>query len=500
MNFPAKKIDLDFGCDVVLAPVFAKQYDNESRILEITPLNYGQKLEVDNDVTVRFLLTKPDGSSIINDATIEEGIIIVELTDQILAVAGKATAEIAFYKDEKRLSSQVFYIDIQKAAYSEDNIKSSNEFTSFDDSIKAANEALEKAEEAKKAADDAASNAEEATSAANKAAERVETAIKSANTAKEEAQNLVEDITQKLEKGEFKGEKGERGEQGPQGVQGEKGNPGENGKDGESYKLTSSDMDEIAKRVETYETAMQGGTVTYKIPLEECIIELANNDSSAQGLATILIPFGTITANTMQLEEDLETGVIEIPEDFYTWEFAEQEKFMLDIYTPYISTFNIKPWAPKPRKPWLEFLVDFAALNSGIFEQSVEIASLFGIESDGIGTMFLNKIFNNDFKVSIFAENQAGEVAYNAIESDITLHMSTLNVENPFMIPFFGFVGEEDETGIATITLGVLAVGILSGYGSLLTGFSSYIVKDDIKEIDITFIPNNAVVEDYDDE
>ncbi len=123
-----EKIYLDFGRKTVPVIVYAKQKDNETREIEIVPLYKSQKYVVENSVTPRLHLTKPDGHCVFDDAILENGHIIVKLTEQILAVEGMCVADIGLYKDEQLLSSQLFYIEVDKSALNTEKIESSDEY------------------------------------------------------------------------------------------------------------------------------------------------------------------------------------------------------------------------------------------------------------------------------------------------------------------------------------------------------------------------------------
>ena len=123
-----QKIVLDFGRKDVPVKVWAKEGDNESRIIEIIPLNCGQQYAFESGIKAQFRVTKPDKKSVVNPATIENGMITVELTSQILAAAGEATAEIALLKGAKILSTQTFIIIIEKSAYNAEKVESSDEY------------------------------------------------------------------------------------------------------------------------------------------------------------------------------------------------------------------------------------------------------------------------------------------------------------------------------------------------------------------------------------
>lgn len=168
-----QNISLDFGRDTIPITVFAKQYDKESRVINVTPLNHGQPYELESGIIARLQLTKPDNHTVVDDATIKDGIITVELSEQALVKDGTATAEIGLYKGTALLSSQIFYIDVKKSAYNPDAPVSSDEYNSLiaalqqaENETAAANTAAEAANAAATAADNAKAAAETATEGA----------------------------------------------------------------------------------------------------------------------------------------------------------------------------------------------------------------------------------------------------------------------------------------------------------------------------------------------
>lgn len=131
-------IYLDFGRSTLPITVFAKQYDQESRFVEVTPLNLGQPYTLEEGITARLQVTKADSTQVINDATITNGKIYAELTAQALAAEGVAVAEIALYKNASLLTSQSFYIEVKSSAYSLDKVQSSDEYKSLIEAFNAA--------------------------------------------------------------------------------------------------------------------------------------------------------------------------------------------------------------------------------------------------------------------------------------------------------------------------------------------------------------------------
>ena len=164
-------IALDFGRDTLPITIFAKQYDKESRFVEIVPLECGKDYTLESGVTARLQLTKPDGHTVLKTATIANGIIKVELTEQTLAVAGTAVAEIGLYKGNSLLSSQIFYIEIKRAAYNPDAPASSDEYPALIDALGKVETSVGSANSAAASANAAATKAETAAGGADTAAQ-----------------------------------------------------------------------------------------------------------------------------------------------------------------------------------------------------------------------------------------------------------------------------------------------------------------------------------------
>lgn len=185
-----QKLSLDFGRDTHPITVFAKQNDTKTRFLEITPLNCGQAYAIEDGVTPRLQLTKADGHTVLNDATVENGVIVVELTPQALAAAGVAVAEIGLYKGEALLSSQIFYIDVERAAFDKDAPASSDEFNALVDALGKVDGSVAAAGNAAAAANTAAGNADKATTKAGTATKAANDAATAANAAAQKAGNV----------------------------------------------------------------------------------------------------------------------------------------------------------------------------------------------------------------------------------------------------------------------------------------------------------------------
>lgn len=189
-------IALDFGRDTLPITIFAKQYDKESRFVEIVPLECGKDYTLESGVTACLQLTKPDGHTVLKTATIANGVIKVELTEQTLAVAGTAVAEIGLYKGNSLLSSQIFYIEIKRAAYNPDAPASSDEYPALIDALGKVETSVNSANSAAAAANAAAIKAETAAGGADTAAQNATSAASVANSAASGAENVNISATQ----------------------------------------------------------------------------------------------------------------------------------------------------------------------------------------------------------------------------------------------------------------------------------------------------------------
>ena len=145
-----QKIVLDFGQKNGPVTVWAKQGDSQSRYIEITPLNCGQEMKLESGVRAELRVTKHDKKVAVHTAAISDGVIIAELTNQILAADGEAVAEIALLKGTEILSTQTFVINVEKSAYNADKVESSDDYKTLLETIKNINNINEVVESAQR--------------------------------------------------------------------------------------------------------------------------------------------------------------------------------------------------------------------------------------------------------------------------------------------------------------------------------------------------------------
>lgn len=144
-----KTISLDFAQKTSPVTVFAKQGDNNTRIIHIQPLINGVPMNIDRSFqyVAKFAAKKPDGHYVYNDSAKinDDGTITVTLTDQTLAAHGNATCCIMMEtQGGDVLSSQNFSLIIEYSAGAYQNLASSDEIVGLDEKLDQAQELIDK--------------------------------------------------------------------------------------------------------------------------------------------------------------------------------------------------------------------------------------------------------------------------------------------------------------------------------------------------------------------
>lgn len=177
--------------------VTSKQYDKSTRTISALVSEYGKVIQIPNGVTAQVRMKKPDGKGIIKDCTISNNKIVIVEDEQMLTCAGRHKVDVVLLNNTQKLSTISFVLIVEKAAVSDDDVLSSNEFSELDAALKKCND-------------------------------------------------TIAEVNRKLKNGDFKGDMGPQGPkgdvgatgpQGPkgaQGIQGEKGDKGEKGERGDS--------------------------------------------------------------------------------------------------------------------------------------------------------------------------------------------------------------------------------------------------------------------------
>ena len=124
-----QEINIDFATPDVPPRVYAKQYDNNMRIVKANLYANGQPYTVQSGFDVNVRMAKPDGTYVYNPALEASGTYaLIVLTQQMLAVAGECPAEIEVTQGSNVLSTATFVICVAADPVPEHAIESTNEF------------------------------------------------------------------------------------------------------------------------------------------------------------------------------------------------------------------------------------------------------------------------------------------------------------------------------------------------------------------------------------
>ena len=240
--------------------------DSKTRYIDVTVLNNGEPLELEDDVTISYIYLKPDCTQVINPATISGNVVTIELSDQCLTVAGLCSCEIQFYKGSQQLTSAMFKVSVHPGVYDANALESSDEYLSLSKITADAAEATTNAQQAADDANSAANNANQAADNANNAAKKAEQAAANVKDGTTYVPSVSDDGIISWINGQglpnpdpvnikgptgpqgeqgIQGETGPQGIQGPAGPQGEPGTPGEPGQPGADGQAATIQVGEI---------------------------------------------------------------------------------------------------------------------------------------------------------------------------------------------------------------------------------------------------------------
>lgn len=183
--------------------VHVSQYDAGSRTFEFELYtDENTEFQIPSGATAEINGTKPDGNAFSYEEQLTEGTVTVLLTEQMAAVAGKVPCKITIKQGDKKLLTEKFVFEVDRAAMDKDTVSSESELREFaaimgDPSqvVDAAREA-KSAKEAAQAAQTAAENAKTETITAKEAAESAKT---DAETAARQVAEIKQDINQRAE-------------------------------------------------------------------------------------------------------------------------------------------------------------------------------------------------------------------------------------------------------------------------------------------------------------
>lgn len=194
-----QKINLDFARAGIPPRVFAKQSDNNMRVVAVSLYNDGKAYKVPGGYAVNVSAKKPDGKSVYNPATEVAGnVAYITLTQQMLAVRGIVSAEIEVVRGADTLKTEKWQINVEECANPENQIESTDEYKTIQQLL-AETEAAKTAAAA--SASNAAKSAQEAKDAAAQAAADAKKVIdEGVNDKLQQMQKIQTDVTAKADK------------------------------------------------------------------------------------------------------------------------------------------------------------------------------------------------------------------------------------------------------------------------------------------------------------
>lgn len=197
-------VDLNLSASIMPPVMNMAQYDANSRTIVATLWDGTSGFNIPSGASVMVRFGKPDGTGGLYDAT-EAGaaitysgnVVTAPVATQMLSVAGKVQADIEIYQTGEtaqaavKLATFCFVVNVEKAAYQDADIISSDYYNVLAAQIAAAIEAGTKADAAIQAAQTATEAATTATNAKT-AAENAKTSAESAKTAAVNAKTAAE--------------------------------------------------------------------------------------------------------------------------------------------------------------------------------------------------------------------------------------------------------------------------------------------------------------------
>ena len=186
-----KKIILNTNNDRPNSRIVIKQGSIGAITLIVTINDKGDVLTLPTGTTAKVRMLRPDKKQVLNDCTVNGNNVNVEITQQMQAVAGEGQCEIILFNGAKTFTTVSSPVTIEPNVHNDSQIESTPEYNTLLNSLIRIEDAVPKAEQAYIIAQD--------------------------------AQLLIDDIQDRADSGEFKGEKGLKGDQGSKGDKGDKG-------------------------------------------------------------------------------------------------------------------------------------------------------------------------------------------------------------------------------------------------------------------------------------
>ena len=173
--------------------IVAKQYDNDSRWLEVTFVNEKDKIFIYPDSAAMINAKRNDGEEMsFKGEVMSDGTVVVPLTSWMLELAGTLECDISVINWEgKKLTSTKFTVEVERASCSDQSITEDENYGVLVDLLTEVRQVKADATAAASEAEAAASVARSASTAAGNAAKAANDAASSATAAANEASEVV---------------------------------------------------------------------------------------------------------------------------------------------------------------------------------------------------------------------------------------------------------------------------------------------------------------------
>lgn len=120
-------IDLEIHNRTIIRPLYAKQYDKESRYIVATLYNNSDLYTIPTGATATFGCKKKNKNIVEDTATIENNKIYFRFTEQVTAVSGEVDAEFSLAFNGVSLGTPKFKIIVEEGAVSAGDVASADE-------------------------------------------------------------------------------------------------------------------------------------------------------------------------------------------------------------------------------------------------------------------------------------------------------------------------------------------------------------------------------------
>ena len=134
MNIQNLVLDINKKCNQI---VTANVGEVGSRFLKINIIDNGMPVDL-TGVTVYLYAKKADDTKVFNTVKVEDakqGIVLVEITSQVLAIEGIIKLTLLLVKDNARLATKIFNLKVDETIIDDEAIESANEFGALTESL-----------------------------------------------------------------------------------------------------------------------------------------------------------------------------------------------------------------------------------------------------------------------------------------------------------------------------------------------------------------------------